>query len=87
MALTRAKRGLIVVGDPRTLEQHELWGDWLRWAKESGFLVPPEVIRPMLTKCFGSEALNAHMKIKGVVERKWATPLRHLQGDFLENFE
>ena len=30
--LTRAKRGLIVVGNQRTLEQSELWSQWLKQA-------------------------------------------------------
>ena len=31
VALTRAKRGLIVIGNPRTLEADGDWREWLRW--------------------------------------------------------
>jgi hypothetical protein len=37
--LTRAKRGLIIVGHMKTLQQDEIvWKEWLRWAKESGLV-------------------------------------------------
>ncbi|ELR16091.1 uncharacterized protein ACA1_224920 [Acanthamoeba castellanii str. Neff] len=31
VALTRARRGLLVVGNRRTLQSDEHWGKWLRW--------------------------------------------------------
>lgn len=31
VALTRAKRGLIVLGNRRTLSSSPIWDDWLRW--------------------------------------------------------
>ena len=35
--LTRAKRGLIIVGHMKTLQQDEIvWKGWLKWARESG---------------------------------------------------
>lgn len=34
VALTRAKRGLIVIGDPKTLRNQRDWDFWLTWAEE-----------------------------------------------------
>jgi regulator of nonsense transcripts 1 len=36
VAITRAKRGLIVVGDARTLLADGVWAAWLRWAVQQG---------------------------------------------------
>jgi superfamily I DNA and/or RNA helicase len=36
VAITRAKRGLIVVGDPQTLRYDPTWRSWLDWAEERG---------------------------------------------------
>ncbi|KAG2495801.1 hypothetical protein HYH03_006043 [Edaphochlamys debaryana] len=36
VAITRAKRGLVVVGDPDTLRSDRLWARWLRWAQARG---------------------------------------------------
>ena len=38
VALTRAKRGLIVIGHLSTLRQEPTWKSWLDWIEESGFL-------------------------------------------------
>ncbi|CAK0863999.1 unnamed protein product [Prorocentrum cordatum] len=35
--LTRARRGLIVIGDERTLRRDAAWRCWLAWAQEGGF--------------------------------------------------
>ena len=34
VALTRAKRGLIVIGDPSTLREDENWSAWLEHARK-----------------------------------------------------
>lgn len=39
VALTRAKRGLIVVGDARTLRSDKVWAAWLQWAERQGVVV------------------------------------------------
>ena len=38
VALTRAKRGLIVIGHLATLRQEPTWKSWLDWVEESGCL-------------------------------------------------
>lgn len=40
VTLTRARRGLVVCGDPRTLcADGEVWGRWLAWASEGGLVM------------------------------------------------
>jgi uncharacterized membrane protein YgcG len=40
VTLTRAKRGVVVCGDPRTLcADPEVWGRWLAWAGEGGLIM------------------------------------------------
>ena len=34
VALTRAKRGLIIIGNPQTLKYDETWKSWLEWIEE-----------------------------------------------------
>ncbi|KAG2453966.1 hypothetical protein HYH02_001012 [Chlamydomonas schloesseri] len=36
VAITRAKRGLVVVGNPDTLMNDRLWARWLRWVEGQG---------------------------------------------------
>ena len=38
VALTRAKRGLIVIGDDRTLRNDPTWASWLDWISESNLM-------------------------------------------------
>ena len=38
VALTRARRGLIVIGDDRTLRHNKVWSAWLDWIDEMGFM-------------------------------------------------
>ncbi len=39
--LTRARRGLIVVGEPRTLVRSRHWADWLQWVEMTGSVCAP----------------------------------------------
>lgn len=39
VALTRAKRGLVIVGDATTLRSDRVWSAWLAWAKKQGVIV------------------------------------------------
>ena len=38
VAMTRARRGLIVVGDDRTLRYDKTWSSWLDWVSELGLM-------------------------------------------------
>ena len=38
VAITRAKRGLIVIGDPNTLKNQRDWDFWLTWAQERSLI-------------------------------------------------
>ncbi|MDP6869837.1 MAG: AAA domain-containing protein [Candidatus Poseidoniaceae archaeon] len=38
VAMTRAKRGLIVIGDDRTLRNNSVWASWLDWINESNLM-------------------------------------------------
>jgi hypothetical protein len=40
VALTRAQRGLVVVGDPRTLRTDPVWASFLAFAERNGLVVP-----------------------------------------------
>lgn len=39
VALTRARRGLVVVGDAATLGHDPVWRAWLAWARREGVVV------------------------------------------------
>ena len=34
VALSRAKRGLIIIGNPTTLRHNKTWNSWLEWVEE-----------------------------------------------------
>jgi KaiC/GvpD/RAD55 family RecA-like ATPase len=38
---TRARRGLVVVGNPYTLDADKHWREWLRWVEENNLVVHP----------------------------------------------
>ena len=38
VAWTRAKRGLVVIGDPKTLRNQRDWDFWLTWAEEKNLI-------------------------------------------------
>jgi superfamily I DNA and/or RNA helicase len=37
--LTRAKRGVVLVGNMQTLENDRYWYEWIRWAKENNLII------------------------------------------------
>jgi superfamily I DNA and/or RNA helicase len=39
VALTRAQRGLVVIGDPNTLKSNQVWSSWLEFVKENNLTV------------------------------------------------
>lgn len=43
VALTRAKRGLVVVGDAATLRSDRVWSAWLSWGRKQGVVVERDV--------------------------------------------
>lgn len=43
VAITRARSGLVVVGDSRTLRCERHWSAFLRWCEEEGCVVGGEV--------------------------------------------
>jgi len=48
VAITRAKRGLVVVGDPRTLKHDPHWGAYLRWCLKRECVVPLAELKRLL---------------------------------------
>jgi superfamily I DNA and/or RNA helicase len=38
VAVTRARRGLVVIGDATTLRRDGVWRSWLEWVEESGLM-------------------------------------------------
>lgn len=37
--ITRARRGLIIIGNMDTLRRDPTWSRWLEWASESGYVM------------------------------------------------
>jgi regulator of nonsense transcripts 1 len=50
VAITRAKRGLVVVGDARTLRADGVWAAWLEWAAQQGVIVEGAASSEVLSK-------------------------------------
>uniref|UniRef100_A0A383VFK2 AAA+ ATPase domain-containing protein n=1 Tax=Tetradesmus obliquus TaxID=3088 RepID=A0A383VFK2_TETOB len=48
VAITRAKRGLVVVGDARTLAADGVWAVWLKWAAQQGVVAQSAVTAEVL---------------------------------------
>merc|ERR1719247_844413 len=49
--ITRARRGLIVIGNTDTLRSDPTWGSWLDWADEQGLIITSsERPRPEATR-------------------------------------
>lgn len=45
VAITRAKRGIVVLGDPRTLRHDPHWGAYLKWCIKNGCMTSISQIR------------------------------------------
>lgn len=46
VAITRARRGLIMLGHPPTLQQKQTaWGAFCSWADDRGLIIPLDVVR------------------------------------------
>lgn len=60
VAITRAKRGLIVIGSPETLAADPNWREWLRWAQRAGAIVQPQS-QPQPAAAGGSVAGDASL--------------------------
>jgi len=50
VALTRARRGLIVVGNKNTLNHSKPWNEWLQFVDKRGLLVDSKDIYDTLPK-------------------------------------
>jgi hypothetical protein len=50
VALTRARRGLIVICDPSTLKSDRVWRAWLEWASRQGLVLPAPLPLPASMK-------------------------------------
>lgn len=47
VAITRAKRGLVVVGNPATLKNDPVWRRWLAWVEKHGCVLPSNEARAL----------------------------------------
>ena len=59
VAITRAKRGLVVVGDAATLRGDATWSRWLDWAGREGALMGPGAERKLTSAGVGAAAAAA----------------------------
>ena len=44
VAITRARRGLIVIGNPQTLESDGMWRAWLQYIQQSQYLIDEQLL-------------------------------------------
>jgi hypothetical protein len=58
VAITRAKRGIIVFGDPRTLQHDKNWAAYLKWCSDHHCLTSASLVR----KAMGAPRRIAHAK-------------------------
>jgi AAA domain len=47
VAITRAKRGVVIVGDPRTLRNDPHWSAYMQWCKGHGVIVSADSLFPV----------------------------------------
>lgn len=59
VAITRAKRGIIVFGDPRTLQHDRHWAAYLRWCSEHQCLTSASLVRKALHRAGGNNNSGA----------------------------
>ncbi|GAB0495842.1 hypothetical protein MMPV_007149 [Pyropia vietnamensis] len=61
VALTRARRGVVVVGDAQTLRHCPLWARWLDWVATEGRVIPAAEL-PTILKVSGTKAADIRKK-------------------------
>jgi len=63
VAFTRARRGLVVVGDPETLGRDPTtWAPWLKWVRDTGCYSPPGSLDRLPNPRGDSEAIGLAAK-------------------------
>lgn len=65
MALTRARRGVVVVGSARTLQEDTNWGTWLRWCQKQGAVTTLEAMTPAPSSGTSREASGGKAERRG----------------------
>jgi AAA domain len=59
VAITRAKRGVVIVGDPRTLRNDPHWSAYMQWCKGHGVIVSAESLFPVQRSSSSSSSTDS----------------------------
>ena len=57
--LTRARRGLVVVGSSATLQHDPLWQQWLEWVEKHQVVIDPEAWQQLVHQAIGAMPASA----------------------------